>query len=58
MVRASSVSPCVLGICGTRPDWVMGDYISEAVEKIRQQVGDEEVILGLSGGVDYLWPPP
>ena len=42
----------VLGICGTRPDWVMGDYIAEAVEKIRQQVGDEEVILGLSGGVD------
>ena len=42
----------VLDICGTRPDWVMGDYITEAVEKIRQQVGDEEVILGLSGGVD------
>ncbi|MFI5446031.1 glutamine-hydrolyzing GMP synthase [Polaromonas sp. UC242_47] len=42
----------VLGICGTRQDWVMGDYISEAVDKIRQQVGDEEVILGLSGGVD------
>ena len=42
----------VLDICGTRQDWVMGDYISEAVEKIRQQVGDEEVILGLSGGVD------
>jgi GMP synthase (glutamine-hydrolysing) len=42
----------VLDICGTRPDWVMGDYVSEAVEKIRQQVGDEEVILGLSGGVD------
>ena len=30
----------------------MGDYIAEAVEKIRAQVGDEEVILGLSGGVD------
>ncbi|MCY1170215.1 GMP synthase [glutamine-hydrolyzing] [compost metagenome] len=42
----------VLDICGTRQDWVMGDYISEAVEKIRAQVGDEEVILGLSGGVD------
>ena len=42
----------VLQICGTRPDWVMGDYITEAVEKIRAQVGDEEVILGLSGGVD------
>ena len=42
----------VLDICGTRADWIMGDYISEAVEKIRAQVGEEEVILGLSGGVD------
>jgi GMP synthase (glutamine-hydrolysing) len=39
-------------ICGCKPDWVMGDYIAEAVENIRKQVGDEEVILGLSGGVD------
>jgi len=39
-------------ICGCKPDWVMGDYIAEAVEKIQQQVGKEEVILGLSGGVD------
>ncbi len=42
----------VLDICQARPDWIMGDYITEAVEKIRQQVGNEEVILGLSGGVD------
>jgi GMP synthase (glutamine-hydrolysing) len=42
----------VLDICGTRPDWIMRDHIAEAVESIRQQVGDEEVILGLSGGVD------
>ena len=42
----------VLDICGTRPDWVMRDHIEEAVQKIRDQVGDEEVILGLSGGVD------
>ncbi|HEY1102574.1 MAG TPA: glutamine-hydrolyzing GMP synthase [Burkholderiaceae bacterium] len=42
----------VLGICGARPDWVMRDHIAEAVESIRRQVGDEEVILGLSGGVD------
>ena len=42
----------VLDICGTRADWIMGDYISEAVEAIRAQVGSEEVILGLSGGVD------
>ncbi|MGE0333224.1 MAG: glutamine-hydrolyzing GMP synthase [Ramlibacter sp.] len=42
----------VLGICAARPDWVMRDHIAEAVDLIRQQVGDEEVILGLSGGVD------
>jgi GMP synthase (glutamine-hydrolysing) len=42
----------VLEICGCKADWVMGDYAAEAVEKIRQQVGREEVILGLSGGVD------
>ena len=42
----------VLDICGTRPDWVMRDHIEEAVAAIREQVGDEEVILGLSGGVD------
>ena len=39
-------------ICGCKSDWNMPDYIAEAVEKIRTQVGDEEVILGLSGGVD------
>ena len=42
----------VLGICGARADWVMRDHIAEAVAAIRAQVGSEEVILGLSGGVD------
>ncbi len=42
----------VLQICGAKPDWEMGHYIDEAVEKIREQVGSEHVILGLSGGVD------
>ena len=42
----------VLNICECKPDWVMGDYIAEAVAQIREQVGDEAVILGLSGGVD------
>ncbi|HZO03529.1 MAG TPA: glutamine-hydrolyzing GMP synthase [Burkholderiales bacterium] len=39
-------------ICGCRGDWQMPEYVSEAVEKIRSVVGKEEVILGLSGGVD------
>ncbi len=42
----------VHGICGCGTDWVMGDYIAEAVEAIRSQVGSDDVILGLSGGVD------
>jgi len=42
----------VLDICEVKPDWIMRDHIEEAVEAIRRQVGDEEVILGLSGGVD------
>ncbi|NYH17694.1 GMP synthase (glutamine-hydrolyzing) [Paraburkholderia bryophila] len=42
----------VLKICGARPDWEMGQYADEAVARIREQVGNEQVILGLSGGVD------
>ena len=39
-------------ICGCGNDWNMPDYVNEAIEKVRAQVGEEEVILGLSGGVD------
>ena len=39
-------------ICGCAAHWNMPEYIPQAVAKIREQVGDDEVILGLSGGVD------
>jgi GMP synthase (glutamine-hydrolysing) len=39
-------------LCGCRGDWNMPDYAAEAVNRIKEQVGREEVILGLSGGVD------
>ncbi len=39
-------------ICGCEGDWNMPDYVAEAVASIRAQVGSDEVILGLSGGVD------
>jgi len=42
----------VRDICAAKPDWNMPDYIAEAIAKIRAAVGKEEVILGLSGGVD------
>jgi len=39
-------------ICGCGHDWNMPDYVNEAIAKVRAQVGSDEVILGLSGGVD------
>ena len=39
-------------ICGCGKNWTMRNYVDLAVEQIRAQVGDEKVILGLSGGVD------
>jgi GMP synthase (glutamine-hydrolysing) len=39
-------------ICGCGRDWNMHDYVDEAVAAVRAQVGDDEVLLGLSGGVD------
>jgi len=42
----------VTEICGCHGDWNMPDYVAEAVERIRVDVGQDKVILGLSGGVD------
>ena len=42
----------VRDISGCKGDWNMPDYVAEAVAEIRAQVDQEEVILGLSGGVD------
>ncbi len=39
-------------ICGCDGDWNMPDYVAEAVARIRATVGGDEVVLGLSGGVD------
>jgi GMP synthase (glutamine-hydrolysing) len=38
--------------CGCKPDWTPVNIITDAVERIREQVGDREAICGLSGGVD------
>jgi GMP synthase (glutamine-hydrolysing) len=39
-------------ICHCAMDWTMGSFVEEACERVRRQVGDEKVVLGLSGGVD------
>ncbi len=40
------------GICGCVGDWTPGSFVSETVESLRRTIGDDRVILGLSGGVD------
>ncbi len=42
----------VHGICGCENLWTAGNIIEDSIAQIREQIGDEEVILGLSGGVD------
>jgi len=42
----------VLEICGLSGDWSMPNFSEEATGRIRSEVGAEEVVLGLSGGVD------
>ena len=46
------ISNFVHKICDCNRKWTMRNYIDQVVEDIRAQVGDEHVILGLSGGVD------
>ncbi|MFM8419522.1 MAG: glutamine-hydrolyzing GMP synthase, partial [Verrucomicrobiota bacterium] len=42
----------VHGVCGCGRDWTMRNYVEQATEDIRDKVGKDRVILGLSGGVD------
>ena len=42
----------VVGICGSRQDWSAESFIDTTVAALRQQLGDDKVVLGLSGGVD------
>ncbi len=39
-------------ICGASPTWTMRSFAEQSIEEIRERVGDEKVLLGLSGGVD------
>lgn len=42
----------VFKVCKTKADWTMKDFIQRQIEEIRAKVGDDKVLLGLSGGVD------
>lgn len=42
----------VVGICACSQSWTSAGYIAETVAKIKEQVGDQKVVMALSGGVD------
>lgn len=42
----------IFGVCKAKPTWTMTNYVDIEIKKIREQVGKEKVLLGLSGGVD------
>ncbi len=42
----------VVDICGSRQDWSAASFIETTVAALRKQLGDDKVVLGLSGGVD------
>lgn len=42
----------VIGICGCRPDWTPASYIETTIGELKAKIGDDKVVLGLSGGVD------
>ena len=42
----------VIGICGCKGDWTAENFVEATVASLREQLADDQVILGLSGGVD------
>ena len=42
----------VIGICGCRGDWTPAAFIEETIGRLKSQLGNDQVVLGLSGGVD------
>lgn len=46
------LSNFVMNVCGCSGDWKMESFVDNIVKELKEQVGDQKVILGLSGGVD------
>ncbi|MBR2932022.1 MAG: glutamine-hydrolyzing GMP synthase [Rikenellaceae bacterium] len=42
----------VVGVCGHKQDWTPASFVEETVAQLRVQIGEDKVVLGLSGGVD------
>ena len=42
----------IVGVCGHKQDWTPASFVEETVAQLREQIGEDKVVLGLSGGVD------
>ena len=45
----------VAGICGCKQEWTSESFVEATVRELREKLGDDKVVLGLSGGVDSLY---
>ena len=52
LIGARLLENFVVGICGSRQEWTPASFIELTTEELRAQLGDDKVVLGLSGGVD------
>lgn len=46
------ISNFLYEVCGCKGDWTTANFVEESVKKIKDQIGDQKAIIGLSGGVD------
>lgn len=46
------LSNFVIGVCGCKGDWTPASFVEETINKMRNKLGNDQVVLGLSGGVD------
>ncbi len=42
----------LMDVCGCKQDWTPASFVSETIDELRKKVGNDQVVLGLSGGVD------
>ena len=51
-LRQRALKNFVVGICGCRQSWTSESFVESTVRELREKLGSDKVVLGLSGGVD------
>ncbi len=49
---AALIKNFIIGICGCKQDWTPGSFVNDTVKALTEKIGNDKVVMGLSGGVD------